>query len=174
MRSETGLIAGPEKPAILVETMGLPLRGSITMPSSVLVTVSPSAPSASHARAMAQMSVTLGESFIYIGLRQRFFTSAHTRAALRASAPKASPPPCTFGQEMLISRMSTSAPSSRAAVSAYSSSEKPEMFASFTPRYTAFSRGNSSAITASTPGFCRPMALSRPQSHSAMRGSGLP
>ena len=36
------------------------------------------------------------------------------------------------------------------------------------------SRGSSSEITASMPGFCSPTALSMPAVHSAMRGVGLP
>ena len=39
---------------------------------------------------------------------------------------------------------------------------------------TCFSFGSSLAITASTPGFCRPTALIIPAGHSAIRGVGLP
>ncbi len=41
-------------------------------------------------------------------------------------------------------------------------------------RKKRFSRGSSSAITASMPGFCKPTALIMPAVHSAMRGVGLP
>ena len=85
-------------------------------------------------------------------------------------------PPCrTLGQLTLISSSPTCPqPSSRAATSAYSSTEKPPTLATTGLRKKPAMRGSSCLTTASTPGFCNPTALSNPSAHSAMRGVGLP
>ena len=57
--------------------------------------------------------------------------------------------------------------------STYSSMEKPLTLAMTGFRKTRCSFGSSSAITASTPGFCRPTALSIPPGASAMRGCAI-
>ena len=56
----------------------------------------------------------------------------------------------------------------------YSSVEKPQMFATTFLLKTSLSLGNSSEITLSTPGFCRPTEFIRPLVHSAILGVGLP
>ena len=63
----------------------------------------PSAPAASHAFAISAISVTLGESFIIIGLSVDFLTAFVTAAAFSALVPKASPPPWTLGHDIFIS-----------------------------------------------------------------------
>ena len=59
----TGLIAGPDKPPVLLANRGLPVFRSIRIPIKVLIKTSPSAPAASTALAMATISVTLGDNF---------------------------------------------------------------------------------------------------------------
>ena len=79
---------------------------------------------------MGTISVTLGLSFMMTGLWVTAFTAFVTAAAWAGSVPKLMPPPWTLGQEMLISSQPTSSSASiRRAVSAYSSMEKPPMFA---------------------------------------------
>ena len=78
MRSATGKMAGPEKPPMVLAMTGLRVRRSIRMPSSVLMSVSPSAPPSSHALAMDTISVTLGLSFIYTGFVVTAFTALVT------------------------------------------------------------------------------------------------
>ena len=175
IRRATGNTAGPEKPPMMLASTGRRVRGSMRMPSSVLIRLRPSAPASSQARATAAMSVTLGVSLMNTGLRATALTAFVTSAAPAGSVPKLMPPPWTLGQEMLISRrpMRPSA-SKRAAHSTYSSTEKPEMLAMAGLWNTCASFGSSSSITARTPGFCRPTLLSMPHGHSAMRGSGLP
>jgi hypothetical protein len=53
------------------------------------------------------MSVTFGLSLIKIGFFAALRTAAVTLAASFGSCPKAMPPPWTFGQLTLISRMPT-------------------------------------------------------------------
>ena len=145
------------------------------IPMMVLIRLIASAPAPSQARAMAAMSVTLGESLIHSG----FFVTRRTRPVMRAAAsgvvPKAMPPPWTLGQLMLISIQPTSGHASIFSTHwTYSSSEKPLMLAITGLRKHWRILGISSPITLSMPGFCRPMALIRPEGHSAMRGVGLP
>ena len=64
--------------------------------------------------------------------------------------------------------------SSRRQTATYSSREKPLTLAMTGLWNTFASRGSSSEMTESTPGFCRPTALSMPPEVSAMRGVGLP
>ena len=103
------------------------------------------------------------------------FTARVTSAAERGSEPKFFPPSWTLGQEMFTSRMATwPMASSLAQLSAYSATEKPPTLAITGPWKISAMWGTSSAITASRPGFWRPMALSIPQGVSAIRGWGLP
>ena len=70
---------------------------SIRMPSSVLIRQMPSAPASSHARAIATMSVTLGESLMKTGFVVTAFT-AHS-----GDVPNDMPPCRTLGHETLTS-----------------------------------------------------------------------
>ena len=103
MRSATGLIAGPESPPTTRASFGRRVSASIAMPSSVLMSETASAPSASTARAISTMSVTFGLSFTISG---RCVAARHARttdAAAAQSVPNAIPPASTFGHEMLSS-----------------------------------------------------------------------
>ena len=100
------------------------------MPGRVLMRLTPSAPASSQARATAAMSAAAGESFMMTGFFVTARTARVTSAAISGLAPKAAPPPWTFGQEMFTSSQPTcsSAPSFSQA-SAYSATEKPLTFA---------------------------------------------
>ena len=69
MRSATGFTAGPDSPPVAIESTGFRRSMSTAMPISVLMSETLSAPSASQARAMSAMFVTLGESFTMSVLR---------------------------------------------------------------------------------------------------------
>ena len=58
----TGLTAGPESPPVLMLSRGRRLSTSMAIPIRVLMSDTLSAPSASTARAISAISVTLGES----------------------------------------------------------------------------------------------------------------
>ena len=136
---------------------------------------SPSAPAASQARAISAMSVTFGVSFTMTGFLTAAFTARVTSAALAQLVPKPMPPPWTLGQLIFTSSQPTSGQLSNfAATSTYSSTEKPQTFAITGLRKTCRSRGSSSAITASTPGFWRPTEFKSPEGASAILGPGFP
>ncbi len=63
MRSATGFTQGPLSPPVPMLSSGLRFSMSTAMPMSVLISDTLSAPSASQARAISVMSVTLGDSF---------------------------------------------------------------------------------------------------------------
>src|SRR5579884_2336246 len=73
IRTATGLIAGPERPAVTLETRGVRVSTSMAIPTKVLTSVRPSAPPFSAARASKVMSVTFGESFTNKGRRAARF-----------------------------------------------------------------------------------------------------
>ena len=58
-----GFTAGPESPPVIVESTGQRFSALMAIPRSVLIIEIESAPSASTARAISVMSVTLGDSF---------------------------------------------------------------------------------------------------------------
>ena len=107
MRTATGLMAGPDMPPVLLASTKLRLWMSIFMPVRVLIRDSASAPPASAARAISVMSVTLGVSFMMTGCFATRFTASVTFCTIAGSWPKAFPPSWTFGQEILISSIST-------------------------------------------------------------------
>jgi len=85
---------------------------SIFMPVIVFISESTSAPPASAALAISVMSVTLGLNFMITGCFATFFIAFVMCSILAAFCPKAIPPSLTFGQEMLISSISTGSPAS--------------------------------------------------------------
>ncbi len=120
------------------------------------------------------MSVTFGESLVMTGRLVAPLTAATTFAASTGSVPKTMPPFLTLGHDILTSMAATPAcPSSLLATSAYSSIVSPNMLATTLVSIPS-SRGSFSEMNASTPTFCRPMALSIPHGVSTMRGAGLP
>ena len=108
-RTATGRTAGPESPPVTPASWGRSRSVSMTMPSSVLIMVSPSAPALSAAWAMVTMSVTSGVSLAKIGVSagSRSRTSRTTRSDDSASQAKTSPRLATFGHEMLTSTPTT-------------------------------------------------------------------
>ena len=139
------------------------------------MSVRPSAPASSHARAIDTISVTLGLSLINTGFVVTAFTARVTSAADSADVPKAIPPLCTLGQETLTSMMPTcSSLSILAQHSQYSSNEKPLILAMIGLWKRWRKAGNSRSITLSIPGFCKPTEFIIPELHSAIRGVGLP
>ena len=162
-------------PPVRLASSGRLLRRSMRMPMRVLMRLRPSAPASSQALAMEVMSVTFGESLTMTGFLTASLTARVTAAAALGSVPKLMPPPWTLGQEILTSSQPTCGQASSFwQTSTYSSSEKPLILAMTGLWKTVCSRGSSSAMTASTPGFCRPTALSRPPAYSAIRGWALP
>ena len=133
-----------------------------------------SAPASCAARTKGRTSGTFGASLGMMGSVVAARTARTTSAKVSTRVPKLAPPSLTLGQETLSSSMATPGlPSSAAATWAYSSALVPQMLTmAGTPR--AARKGRSSAMKASTPGPCRPMALSRPPGTSAWRGRGLP
>ena len=73
------------------------------MPSIVLMRHNPSAPARSHARAIATMSVTLGDSLMTTGLVVTAFTARVTSAAASGDVPNDMPPCRTLGHETFTS-----------------------------------------------------------------------
>ena len=67
-RTATGRIAGPDRPPVTPASTGRIVSVSIAMPSSVLIIDRPSAPADTHARAIATMSVTSGDSLAKTGM----------------------------------------------------------------------------------------------------------
>ena len=119
IRSATGFTAGPLSPPVAIDSTGRRFSMSIAMPINVLMSDTLSAPSASHARAISAMSVTLGESFTISVFLYRSRTALTTLAAPSHEVPNAIPPCFTLGQEMFSSMAGIfSSASTRAAHSA--------------------------------------------------------
>src|SRR5581483_155104 len=98
-----GLMAGPERPPVILLRRGLRVSTSMDMARKVLTRLTASAPASAATLAICAMEVTLGES---LTMRGRFVEARArpTRYSSEAqSAPKAMPPAWTLGQETLIS-----------------------------------------------------------------------
>ncbi len=67
-RTATGRMAGPDSPPVVAASTGRIVSMSITMPSMVLISESPSAPAATQALAISTMSVTSGDSLANTGM----------------------------------------------------------------------------------------------------------
>ena len=126
MRTATGLTAGPERPPVLLAMANVCLSMSIFIPVNVLIRDKQSAPPASAAFAITVISVTFGLSFMMIGCLALALTAFVMASTAFGSCPKAIPPSLTFGQEILISSISTLGSSARrSTTSRYSSVEWP-------------------------------------------------
>ena len=108
IRTATGFTAGPDIPPVLLARAKVLRLISIFIPVMVLIRDTTSAPPASTAFAISEISVTLGESFMITGCFATFLMAAVISSATFGSCPKARAPAFTLGQEMLISSMSTS------------------------------------------------------------------
>ena len=150
--------------------------GSMTMPSSVLMSDSPSAPASTTDRATATMSVTSGDSLARTGTADWVArrTAWTTVAAATGSHAKTWPRSSTLGQEMLTSMAEMpSTARSRVASRTYSSTLPPAMDTTArAPRWR--SQARSFSTNASTPGPWRPIELSMPLGVSAIRGVARP
>ena len=73
----------------------------------MFIIVSPSAPPASTAFAIATISVTLGDSFTYTGTDETAFTFSVRFLATSGSVPNCIPPCLTLGQDILSSKALT-------------------------------------------------------------------
>ena len=119
------------------------------------------------------MSVWLGDILVMIGLLVAARQAATTRADISGTLPNCTPPSLTFGQEMLISMASIGESSKRCVTSTYSSIVEPLTLA-MKRVSSKSSPGRISSTTVSTPGFCRPIALSMPIGVSQTRCGLLP
>ena len=175
MRTASGKTALPESPPVVLASMGRRVFRSMRMARTVFISDTPSAPASSHARAIAAMSVTLGVSLTITGFFTARFTARVTDAAPSQVVPKPMPPPWTLGQLTFISSQPTSGQASNfSATLTYSPTEKPQTLAMTLPLKMRATFGSSRSMTASTPGFCSPTLLSRPDGASAMRGAAFP
>ena len=80
-----GLIAGPLSPPVILASLNRRLRGSIAVPTTVLIMLSASAPASSQAFAMTRIFVTFGESLAMTGIWVTLRTAATTDAASSGS-----------------------------------------------------------------------------------------
>ena len=117
MRTAIGWIAGPDTPPVLFASTNDFLLISIFIPVIVLIRETASAPPASTAFAISAMLVTFGLNFMITGCFAYLFTAFVISSAAFGFWPKAIPPSFTFGQEMLISSMSTSSSARRSTTS---------------------------------------------------------
>ena len=175
-RTATGRIAGPDSPPVTPARAGRRVSVSMTMPSSVLIMLSPSAPASTTARAISTMSVTSGDSLASTGMRGSVArrTADTTAEAGSAWQAKTWPRSSTLGHEMLTSIAETpSALRSRWARRWYSSTLPPAIDTTArAPR--SRSQARSWSMKASMPGPCSPIELSMPLGVSAIRGVARP
>ena len=148
----------------------------MTMPGSVLIRDSPSAPAATQAFATATMSVTSGDSFANTGMSYLALprTAATTCPAAPGSRANGRPAAAASGQPRFTSIAVTPAASdSLAASSPYSRALWPATDTTArAPRDS--SHGRSRCRNPSRPGPWSPTADTRPLGVSATRGAGLP
>ena len=148
----------------------------ITIPRTVLIKASASAPDSTTPAAIDGRSVTSGDSFAMIGRSPPIIrrTPSITRREASGSQAKTSPRFSTFGHEIFTSKalMPETERTLRAKV-AYSSIVSPAI-ETITRAFSSTSHGTSLARKASIPGPCRPIELSIPDGVSAMRGVGRP
>jgi len=103
IRRAIGLMAGPERPPVMVDSKGFRLSASMAIPRKVLTRETASAPAPSTARAISAISVTLGESLTIRVLSYTSRTASVTATADGQLTPKAMPPSFTLGQEIFSS-----------------------------------------------------------------------
>ncbi len=175
MRTAIGLIAGPLRPPVTLAMRGRRVSTSIASDRNVFTSDTASAPAASATCAICAMLVTLGDSFTISGralsCRQRV-TSSSSECG---SVPKTMPPCLVFGQLAFSSYKPMPSASFRRSMTAMQSSTvKPKTFAMHTVPRIFRMPGILSRTKASTPTFCRPIALIMPPAVSMMRGARLP
>ena len=148
----------------------------MTIPRTVLISASASAPASTTPRAIAGKSVTSGESFAMIGSSPPivFRTPSMTRRDASGSQAKTRPRFSTLGQLMFTSTalIPEIDRNLRARVE-YSSIVSPAI-ETITRAFCSSNQGTSLARKASIPGPCSPIELSIPEGVSAIRGVGRP
>ena len=148
----------------------------MTIPRTVLIRASASAPASTTPLAIAGRSVTSGESLAMMGSSPPivFLTPSMTRRDASGSQAKTRPRFSTLGQLMLTStalRPETER-NLRASVE-YSSIVSPAI-ETMTRAFCSSNHGTSLARKESIPGPCSPIELSIPDGVSAIRGVGRP
>src|ERR1700733_12714905 len=103
MRSAMGLIAGPDKPPVMLVSLGRRVSTSIDMPRKVFVKLNASAPASAASFAMVAIDVTLGDSFTINGTVDAALACLTRYSSETASEPNTMPPACTLGHETLSS-----------------------------------------------------------------------
>ena len=148
----------------------------MTIPKTVLINASASAPASTTPLAIDGRSVTSGESLAIIGKSPPIVlrTPSITRREASGSQANTSPRFSTFGQEIFTSTalIPETDRSLRANVE-YSSMVSPAM-ETITRAFCSSSQGTSLARNESIPGPCNPIELSMPDGVSAIRGVGRP
>jgi len=96
-------MAGPLNPPMTLASLGRRVSASTAMAKTVLMSEMPSAPPSSAARAIAAISVTLGDSLAISGRRQADLTRLTSSAVRSTNMAGQAPFSFTFGQEMLSS-----------------------------------------------------------------------
>ena len=147
----------------------------MAMASTVLTSVTASAPASRAAPATSARSATVGLSLAHRGRPGQCSPTAVTTSAVAvgewANIRRRS---STLGQLTLTSNaVSPSTPARRPAAVAKSSTRCPQMLTT-TRAPVAASRGRSRSIQASRPGPCSPTLLSIPSGVWWTRGAGLP
>src|SRR5262252_3990840 len=98
MRTAIGLMAGPERPPVMLLSRGLRVSTSIDIARNVLTRLTASAPASAATLAICATEVTLGESLMISGR----FVAERARPTRYSSepqsAPNAIPPAWTLGQ----------------------------------------------------------------------------
>src|SRR5208283_2511891 len=98
MRRAMGLMAGPDRPPVILLSRGCRVSASIDMARKVLTRLTASAPAPAAILAMWAIEVTLGESLTISGLVEAERARLTRYSSDPGSAPKAMPPACTLGQ----------------------------------------------------------------------------
>src|SRR3989339_243978 len=169
-----GLMAGPERPPVMLPSFGLWVLVSMAMPQRVLIKEITSAPAFSASLAIKAMSVTLGDNLTITGRLVAFLTVATNSLVALGSKQKSIPPLDTLGQEMLTSIPLTNGSLFNILVSSSNSlADSPAMLTITGVLYLA-SVGRRFSKKSLTPLFCRPMELSMPEAVSQIRGGLLP
>src|ERR1035441_838322 len=99
MRRAMGLIAGPERPPVMLLRRGRRVSASMEIARKVLVRLTASAPASAAILAMWAMEVTLGESLTISGRALAALARPTRYSSELGSEPKAMPPAWTLGQE---------------------------------------------------------------------------
>src|ERR1039458_5447756 len=103
MRRAMGVLAGPERPPVTLDSSGRRVSALMHMARKVLVRLTASAPAAAEILAIWAMEATLGESLTMSGRPERALARSTRYSSELGSAPKAMPPAWTLGQETFSS-----------------------------------------------------------------------